>query len=65
MLISPLSELVGGVYSTLVMERSRRKESQKSEHKNSFELYLSSIPRLDPVDRTVGWVLMQPDNVRL
>lgn len=29
--------------------------------KTSFELFLSSIPKLDPVDRTVGWVLKHPD----
>lgn len=29
--------------------------------RTSFELFLSSIPKLDPVDRTVGWVLKHPD----
>jgi len=30
--------------------------------KNSFELFLANIPKLDPVDRTVGWVLKHPDS---
>ena len=29
------------------------------EHQSSFELYLKALPRLDPVDRTVGWVATQ------
>lgn len=28
---------------------------------NSFEVFLANIPRLDPVDRTVGWVLRHPE----
>ncbi len=29
--------------------------------RTSFEMFLSTIPKLDPVDRTVGWVFTQPD----
>ena len=29
--------------------------------RTSFEIFLASIPKLDPVDRTVGWVLKHPD----
>jgi hypothetical protein len=39
--------------------------NQRNRHhrrKSSFELFLSTIPKIDPVDRTVGWVMMQPDN---
>jgi len=32
------------------------------DHKISFESYLRSIPRLDPVDRTIGWIVQQPDD---
>ncbi len=35
--------------------------SSSRKRKTSFELFLSSIPKLDPVDRTVGWVLKHPD----
>ena len=28
----------------------------------SFERFLRSLPRADPVDRTVDWVLAQPDS---
>lgn len=38
-------------------------QSSSRRRKSSFEMYLSTIPKLDPVDRTVGWVMMQPDIV--
>lgn len=31
----------------------------------SFEDFLNTIPKLDPVDRTVGWVFTQPDEEEL
>ena len=34
---------------------------QPRKRKTSFDLFLASIPKLDPVDRTVGWVLKHPD----
>ena len=37
------------------------KKSDIGQQRSSFEIYLSTIPRLDPVDRTVGWVMMQPE----
>ena len=37
--------------------RRREKGSQ-----TSFETFLRSLPKLDPVDRTVEWVLAQPDD---
>lgn len=39
-----------------------RKKNGCKENKTAFEMYLSTIPRLDPVDRTVGWVLTQPED---
>ena len=32
---------------------------------SSFEKYLRSLPRVDAVDRTVDWVLSQPDNIEV
>ena len=29
--------------------------------KSNFDVFLSTIPKLDPIDRTVEWVLSQPD----
>lgn len=39
------------------IERSSKGRGRRS----SFEIYLSTIPKLDPIDRTVGWVLKQPE----
>ena len=50
------------VVDELSNEENRTKKQNHRRRKNSFELYLSTIPKMDPVDRTVGWVLMQPDN---
>ena len=47
-------------------ERSKNNNSKKngaSGQKSSFEIFLSMLPKVDPVDRTVGWVLKQPDEM--
>ena len=33
--------------------------SQSDGRKTSFEVFLDGVPRLDPIDRTVGWVFKQ------
>ena len=52
----PEGHFVDDVCNANKLRHSRRRKS-------SFEMYLSTIPKLDPVDRTVGWVMMQPDNI--
>lgn len=50
-------------------EADRRRKANKNsdadrigqKKKSSFELYLSTIPIIDPIDRTVDWVLNQPE----
>jgi len=37
-------------------------EDYGTDRKISFETYLKTIPRLDPVDRTIGWIVQQPDD---
>ena len=53
----------------LGVRRKRRtgvvSRNQMIERKSSFEMYLSTIPKLDPIDRTVGWVYEQTDNVEV
>ena len=34
--------------------------TSEAKRKTSFELFLSTLPKLDPIDRTVGWVFQQP-----
>ena len=48
------------VLSTLIKKISVAED--QTDCKISFESYLQSIPRLDPVDRTIGWIVQQPDN---
>ena len=48
------------VLSTLIRKVSVADDGK--DHKISFESYLRSIPRLDPVDRTIGWIVQQPDD---
>ena len=48
------------VLSTLIKKVSIAEDH--TDHKISFESYLRSIPRLDPVDRTIGWIVQQPDD---
>ncbi len=58
-LSSPERRRVGG----LVMGIKRKKALPNSETEpptRSFELFLSSLPKCNPVDRTVGWVYKQP-----
>lgn len=53
----------------LGVRRKRRtgvvSKNQTNERKSSFEMYLSTIPKLDPIDRTVGWVYEQTDSVEV
>ena len=35
--------------------------SQSEGRKSSFEVFLEGVPRLDPIDRTVGWVFKESD----
>ena len=49
----------------VVLSTLLKKVSVAEDHadcKVSFESYLQSIPRLDPVDRTIGWIVQQPDD---
>lgn len=48
------------VLSTLIKKISIAEDH--TDRKISFESYLRSIPRLDPVDRTIGWIVQQPDD---
>ena len=48
------------VLSTLIKKISVAEDH--TDRKISFESYLRSIPRLDPVDRTIGWIVQQPDD---
>lgn len=48
------------VLSTLIRKISVAEDH--TDRKVSFESYLRSIPRLDPVDRTIGWIVQQPDD---
>lgn len=48
------------VLSTLIRKISVAEDG--TDGKISFESYLRSIPRLDPVDRTIGWIVQQPDD---
>lgn len=48
------------VLSSLIKKVSVAEDN--ADHKISFESYLQSIPRLDPVDRTIGWIVQQPDD---
>ena len=48
------------VLSTLIKKISIGEDH--TDRKISFESYLRSIPRLDPVDRTIGWIVQQPDD---
>ena len=41
------------------------RHGQQDERKSNFELYLDTIPRLDPVDRTVGWVFQQHEEAQV
>lgn len=34
----------------------------EAKRKTSFELFLSTLPKLDPIDRTVGWVFQLPSS---
>ena len=35
------------------------------ESQTSFEKFLRSLPKVDTVDRTVDWVLAQPDSIEV
>ena len=48
-----------------VKRRRGASHAGPDKRKSSFEMYLSSIPTLDPIDRTVGWVFMQPDDMEV
>lgn len=39
------------------------KSSKCQDRRSSFEIFLSTIPKLDPIDRTVGWVFTQPNEI--
>ena len=44
------------------VRRKKRGEREGGGRRSCFEHYLSSLPRLDPVDRTVSWVYQHPDD---
>ena len=44
------------------VRRKKRGEREGGGRRSCFERYLSSLPRLDPVDRTVSWVYQHPDD---
>lgn len=48
------------ISSLKIVANRKRKDGHRK--KSSFEVYLSTIPKLDPVDRTVGWVMRQPEH---
>ena len=50
--------------SPMMVYRQEDPNSHKrTRRRSSFEIFLSTIPRLDPVDRTVGWVMTQPETI--
>ena len=44
-------------------QKRKRTSIKAAKGRSTFETYLSTIPKLDPIDRTVCWVLSQPDEV--
>ena len=40
----------------------KRKPLRGIENQNSFEVYLSGLPKVDPVDRTVNWLFHQSES---